>query len=385
MAPSTNPGISTRSQTFGEGSLSKAAFVSRTKVRLVPVGATTDKLLRRAGRDAVATGRHAPEIHEKLLNCRLALPCGGGMRKPLSSIFIAAGLSVAGGEFALAADLAAGPPQLYAPPLPAVYSWTGFYVGGNVGYGWGDASTDFAANGNVSSTPGVFGVAFPSNFGFADSNTAQVNGVIGGGQFGFNYQLNPTWVLGIEADMDSGQRGSVQSTDAFTTQICTSSLSPGVCSGTTPLNGTALTSNQATIDWFGTVRGRVGFLATDQLLIYGTGGLAFGKVAELGNTNLSAVPFTPNSAAFGASRTNVGFSVGAGMEGRFSYLLPPSLTWKVEYLYLDLGSLDTTTPFALAPPLVNPNGLSPATGTIASHTQFSDNILRLGLNYKFGN
>jgi len=69
------------------------------------------------------------------------------------------------------------------------------------------------------------------------------------------------------------------------------------------------------------------------------------------------------------------------MEGRFSYWFPPNWTWKLEYLYLDLGSLDTTTPFGIA---VFPGGfLFSTTGTITTHTHFTDNIVRAGLNYHF--
>src|SRR5262249_15725855 len=126
----------------------------------------------------------------------------------------------------------------------------------------------------------------------------------------------------------------------------------------------------------------------DQLLVYATGGLAYGEVAVSGNANISAAlplnfSFTPTTAAFGASKTNVGFSVGGGMEGRFSYWLPPNWTWKLEYLYLDLGSVDTTTPFVMATP--DPISFSNLTGKISTHTHFIDNIVRVGLNHKFGN
>jgi outer membrane immunogenic protein len=127
----------------------------------------------------------------------------------------------------------------------------------------------------------------------------------------------------------------------------------------------------------------------DQLLAYGTAGLAYGRVAVSGNTSVNTTfgspefgggPITAN-AAFANSKTNTGFSVGAGVEGRFSYWLPPNWTWRVEYLYLDLGSLNTTTTFAAASrPSVGFLGMA---GTITTHTHFTDNILRVGLNYQF--
>jgi outer membrane immunogenic protein len=89
-----------------------------------------------------------------------------------------------------------------APPPPApVYGWTGWYIGGNIGYSWGDARTDVAGSATTVALPFFFG-GFPgNNVAFADSNTARLNGVIGGGQVGYNYQLSPKWVLGIEADI----------------------------------------------------------------------------------------------------------------------------------------------------------------------------------------
>jgi outer membrane immunogenic protein len=284
--------------------------------------------------------------------------------------------------------LAADMPLKAPPPPPPVSSWTGFYLGGNVGYSWGDARTDLAGNGNVTNI--ALG-GLNSSFDFADSNTARPNGVIGGGQIGYNYQISPKWVLGFEADIQgSGQRGSGLFADTFVAPICF--LLGATCLGTTPFIGAALTSYESKIDWFGTVRGRVGLLLTDQLLVYGTGGLAYGEVEVSGNTNLSALivspfggsplPFMPNTGAFGASKTNVGFSVGGGVEGNFSYWLPAKWTWKLEYLYIDLGSLNATTSFAMAN---TTSDFSPAAGTITTHTHFTDNIVRVGLNYQFGN
>ncbi len=160
------------------------------------------------------------------------------------------------------------------------------------------------------------------------------------------------------------------------------------CTSTAPFTGTALTSYEAKIGSFGTVRGRVGLLVTDQLLIYGTGGLAYGDVKLSGITNsnaaigfiLGTTTLTPNTTAFSASKTKVGYSAGAGVEG--SFWLPAKWTWKLEYLYLDLGSLDAATSFTLGSTFTLN---SPATGQITAHARFTDRILRVGLNYKFGN
>ena len=161
------------------------------------------------------------------------------------------------------------------------------------------------------------------------------------------------------------------------------------CTNTAPISGTAVTAYEARIDWFGTVRGRLGFLITDQILLYGTGGLAYGRVKLSGVTNVNGSanfgpgdiePFiTPGTTAFGASKTNVGFAVGGGIEGK-SYWLPAAWTWKLEYLYVDLGSLDVATAFPSAVPIFK---APPFTGPLTIHTHFTDNIVRVGLNYQF--
>jgi len=116
-------------------------------------------------------------------------------------------------------------------------------------------------------------------------------------------------------------------------------------------------------------------------LIYGTGGLAYGRVGVSGNTIISETstglnsgpPFAipPSGSQFDAFKTNVRFAVGGGIEGKWSYLLPAGWTWKVEYLYLDLGSLNTGT--TLVPTTFPGSGgftnaiISAQTGAIHTH------------------
>jgi outer membrane immunogenic protein len=290
------------------------------------------------------------------------------------------------GTPAFAADMAVKTP----PPAPApVYSWTGWYVGGNIGGGWGDANTDIAGGGTIVS---FFATAIPFTnppITVADSHTDTLTGVIGGGQLGYNYQVGPQWVLGLEADIQgSGERGSNTFNDPFSGNIC---FVAKLCPVTTaPITGAAVTSYEAKIEWFGTVRGRVGVLINDGLLVYGTGGLAYGHVSVSGNLNISAAAtapgvstFGPSSNGFGQSKTNTGFAAGGGLEGRFSGWFSPNWTWKLEYLYVDLGSLDTSTSFAAAPAGGAVSFLSPLNGTMTTHTHFTDNIVRVGLNYQF--
>ena len=124
--------------------------------------------------------------------------------------------------------LAATPEPPPAPRPAPVYTWTGFYIGGNLGYGWGNGRNDVAGNGSV--TANIGGFSYPSSFAFADSNTAWLNGAIVGGQFGFNYQSSPKWVLGLEADIQSaGKNGTGVFADTFVTPVCISGTSGGTC------------------------------------------------------------------------------------------------------------------------------------------------------------
>ena len=273
---------------------------------------------------------------------------------------------------ATAADLAR--PFYRRPVVVAapVYSWTGFYVGGNVGASWGDARTDIAGSGTTFGPVSPIAVppfsGFPSNVAFADLNTARLNGAIGGGQIGYNIQFSPTWVLGFEADIQgSGERRSNAFADPFSMTVCSAVPPPGAgCGVFGTLNATATTAYDTNISWFGTVRGRLGFLIGDQVLLYGTGGLAYGRVelsgitnvngSEVTNTGAGTVPLTPAATAFSESRTKVGYAVGGGIEGKCLYLLPAGWTWKLEYLYVDLGSVDTVAPF---PACSSPSLLSP--------------------------
>ncbi len=136
------------------------------------------------------------------------------------------------------------------------YNWTGWYVGGNAGYGWGRNTGDlwdlFTDPGGVAGLAAYFTVLYRANV----LPGVKPDGIVGGAQIGYNWQT-ASWVLGLVADIQaSGMRGS-----ASTTVI--------------PITGaaTSIQSNTSKIDWFGTVRGRVGYVYNNWLL-YGTGGLA---------------------------------------------------------------------------------------------------------------
>jgi outer membrane immunogenic protein len=263
-----------------------------------------------------------------------------------------------------------------SPPAPApVYNWTGWYVGGNLGASFGHVKTDFNA------APVTVGVnSFPaSSFttpGFAGSNLQEPSGFIGGGQIGYNWQFSPTLVAGFEADF----QGALERDHNTLTNNFSGDTSPIHF----PVTGTTVQDYQTKIDWFGTVRGRLGYVwgNNGEVMTYVTGGLAYGKVDVEGTSTVSGLvglvgPFSVIH-AIGHSHVNTGWTLGSGTEGK---LLIPGWTYKIEYLYVDLGSLDDTDA------AVCPEGgckISSVTGgQTFTHTHFTDNILRIGVNYQF--
>jgi outer membrane immunogenic protein len=257
-----------------------------------------------------------------------------------------------GGAFAFAGPeaLPSGKEMKEVAPAPAPtcdYSWTGFYLGVNVGYGWGNADTRFEF--------------LPSEAAFDalnEKHDADPDGVIGGGQIGFNWEWNKWLILGVETDFQgSDMNGSKTS-------------SPVLDSAGAPLPfPTALFTRERT-DWFGTFRGRIGFSPWCRLLVYGTGGLAYGDVHYTGdgffNPGLFFQEFTSHS------RTNVGWTAGGGLE----YALTRHWSIKAEYLYYDLGDHGSTGNETV-------NGLPNPPFGIHYNWETQANIVRGGINYKF--
>jgi outer membrane immunogenic protein len=192
------------------------------------------------------------------------------MKKYLLSSVAALGLVAAGA--ASAADLPSRKGPVVAPVYAPVFTWTGFYVGGNAGYAWGNVNT---------------------NGGLAITNTGDLDGFVGGGQVGYNYQIGQ-FVLGAEADIQGGDLST----------------------------GGTLGALRVKTDYFGTVRARAGF-AFDRIMPYVTGGWAYGNVK-------SSIP------ALGVSSDNShtgGWTLGGGVE----YAITNNWIAGVEYLYVDLG------------------------------------------------
>jgi outer membrane immunogenic protein len=236
------------------------------------------------------------------------------MKSLISAVF-GAGLAVAiCAAPAAAADL---PMVTKAPVAAPVFSWTGCYLGVNLGYGWGRASESITGG------------------GVTGSASANLNGVLGGGQIGCNYQWNSI-VWGIEGDFQgTGQRR----TDS------------------TSIAGVGINITNS-VPWFGTIRGRVGY-AMNTWLFYATGGWGYGEFKSE-TTFTGAIVGTTST-----SRDHGFWVVGGGIENAFA----PHWSWKLEYLYLSTGDITNTSAIGAT--------------VFTTSSKFTDNIFRAGVNYRF--
>lgn len=259
--------------------------------------------------------------------------------------------AVAASGSALAADLAPNykaPVKAFAP----VQTWDGFYVGGNVGYDWSQGSTGISA---VSNDPTLVAplAALIAAGSLPAALSPSAKGVIGGAQFGYNWQVAPQWLVGLETDFQG------------------SDVKGSVTQGRVPV-GFDPTSTTVTkgLDWFGTVRGRVGVLVTPQWLLYGTGGFAYGQTkTSFSTTDLTGCLAGATLCANGASSsTRTGWTAGAGAEVMFA----PNWSFKAEYLYVDLGRRTLNVAASTFPTIV-----------YTTSTPFREQIARVGVNYHF--
>jgi outer membrane immunogenic protein len=203
----------------------------------------------------------------------------------MRKFLLAAAASFSAAAPAVAADFASpqAPPPAYPPP--PIFTWTGLYVGAQIGYGW------------ATNTLTVYPAGFGTNF--------TPNGVVGGAHLGYDWQMNQA-VVGIEGDIEG-------------TGI-DRSFSPGGALYTT------------SIPVQGSIRGRLG-IAFDQVLLYATGGVEFAGI----DNSVSGIGIVDQS-----SQTRTGWTAGAGIE----YAVTPNWYIRAEYRYTDFGHFGYATPFA---------------------------------------
>ena len=254
------------------------------------------------------------------------------------------GLAVLGAA-AQAADI---PTPVYKAPVTArTDHWSGFYIGGHAGYGWARTGS------TVTPSAEEIGIGAGDPESGPLPGSPRADGFVGGGQLGINQRFG-SFLAGVEADLSyANLEGSTSAT------------------GAPFIGGVFHTALQTKLDWFGTVRGRLGVLPTENTLLYVTGGVAFGDVkTSLTATNLlNPCGLGAHYCTAGASAsTSVGWALGGGAE----FALAPAWSLKVEYLHVDFGSKSMT---AIDP--ANPGGAITATAKVRA------DLVRVGLNYHF--
>jgi outer membrane immunogenic protein len=300
------------------------------------------------------------------------------MRRLLMTSVAAVGLATGIGASAFAADL---PVYTKAPPLAPYYNWTGFYVGADIGYAWKDPTVTFTPNDSVAANflnGGIGGPVAPISF--------NDHGVIGGADVGYNWQFNRSWLVGIETDFNVASlegQGTSSTLGGPSGPVCDkNNIRDNDCAG-------RLVSADQEIMWFGTLRARAGWLATNDLLLYGTGGFAYGKISEsVIASNNGPTPYSNSNGVVsvvcasggvcyqGSSDfIGTGWTAGGGME----YHVPGSAaSIKLEYLFVDLGSGGVVN--AIAQKVVAWTG---ASSFGANYPNVEFNTVKLGVNWKF--
>jgi len=267
-----------------------------------------------------------------------------------------------------------------APPPPVVpFSWTGFYVGANAGYSWGRANTDLTET-TVTTTTATIATLAGTPIASATvvtpvvhtaSDRANVNGWLGGFQAGYNWQVG-RYLWGVEGDLQfTGERGG--------TSFC---FPAGVPCGAATTTGAA----DYRLRWLGTLRGRAG-VTWDRVLLYATGGLAVGDIHSDFSDGIAAGLLAPAAlVTVGSNTTRAGWVAGAGAESA----LTRNWSVKLEYLHVDLGGFgglptgSTTGNFSAVIGNFRTAITQVNAFTSQFHAHYTDDIVRVGLNYRFG-
>jgi outer membrane immunogenic protein len=271
----------------------------------------------------------------------------------MKKLLFALSMLAMGTATASAADL---PAKSYAPPPPLapIYNWTGFYVGVNGGFIGSNGDT---VN-NVGTDTGGGGLGTALGIGAIpfSTNGLGVTGGMVGGTFGYNWQVNPSWVVGLEGDIDW-----VSAKASFNTGFITVGAFAPVA-----------TAYSRELNWLATFRGRVGVIVVPSFLFYGTAGGALGQT-RVGSQFICPAceppSFTEASTINTTTTTAAGWTAGAGVEWMFA----PNWNLKGEYLFVDLGNHSSTIVYTYG-----------ATSSLTSTVKDTFSNVRVGVNYIFG-
>lgn len=235
----------------------------------------------------------------------------------------------------------------------ATTNWSGFYGGINGGYIWSHANTKVIPLPVPAQLPPGDGNIQPSTL------SVPMSGSVLGGQIGYNWQIRayPQVYLGLETDMNWSSLKGTATGNAVGNALEHLEIFNNVF------------SVQQKVQWFGTLRGRLGFSPANSLLIYGTGGLAYGLMKEMANVNFVSGGYGDGQYPFNRSFTRMGWTAGGGIE----WAIKKNWSVKLEYLYVNFGSVS-----GIADPVI-PNPPFQMQYKWANPTQ----LIRLGLNYHF--
>jgi outer membrane immunogenic protein len=258
------------------------------------------------------------------------------------ALIAAVALATFVGTPALAADMALKAP----PPSAPVATWTGWYIGADVGGTWFNQSATW------NPLPSAVGFnAFPI------TGTERGSGLIGGVYAGYNYQISPKGLVGIEADI-SGTRANGNVTQVIT------AFATGI-----PVPG-SFTSMSSRLDWLSSVRGRIGVLATPSVLAYVTGGAAWGGFNYSASNSNGGVGAAFYNAPVSFNKTQSGFVVGGGLE----WMATRNWLLRAEYLYYDFNS---------GPNVIGTSVNFPTFPSNYVWGKANVNVARVGAAYKF--
>jgi outer membrane immunogenic protein len=236
---------------------------------------------------------------------------------------------------ALAADL--GKPVLKAPALMPVFSWTGCYIGADIGGAW-DRQHASVTSVNVNQAP--------------VSGDLTGNSAIGGPYAGCNFQFAPQWVLGVEGDFSW-------------TKLSSSTTAPNLFADGTPVGSGGVAWANKT-DWLASLRGRLGFAVVPNVLVYGTGGVAWTRTSYAALDAFSGG--CPNCLATAFDETHTGWVAGAGIDWA-----PWNNNWilRLEYLHYQFSGASSTAAF------------NPAQSATFTWGDLKIDTVRAGVAFKF--
>ena len=248
-----------------------------------------------------------------------------------------------------------------SPPLPPQgWSFTGCYLGANVGAAWANSNFSWT---NITESSNAFSTGAATALPEAADASLDRAGFIGGGQVGCNYQ--PGWlVVGLEGDFDF-----------MKANVSRNTVSPGNTNGGLSTIVPGNISESFSTDWLSTVRARVG-IASGAWFYYATAGLAVAR-ASLFDQLCFPTAGTPTCNTASSNGTHEGWAAGAGIEWK----LAPAWSTKLEFLYADLGNTSYNSVATIATTAGNAANYPDA--TITHVHSIDETIIRIGVNYQF--